>query len=171
MARKASGSEYLKAAQALLDRATTAEEMRTAQAVLLPLVLGLSLEQTALAIGRSPSAACSMRMRFCRVTAGLAEPPRSNRDLRNRAHATLEDERRLLVKVCGRARQAGPALVPQLKRAMEVELGDTVALSSVYRLLQRHGWRRIKPGEATSLPPPRKTGERRARPPARWAQI
>ncbi len=167
MARHASGVEHLDEARALMQQAKTADELRTAQAVLLPLVLGLSLEQTALAIGRSTSAACAMRMRFCRIAEGVAEPPRSKRDLRNRAHATLEQEQRMLNAVCGRSRQAGATLVPRLKEAMELQFGQTVALSSVYRLLQRHGWRRISP-EARAAALPDGAKERRAKPRAHW---
>ena len=167
MARHASGVEHLDEARALMQQAKTADELRTAQAVLLPLVLGLSLEQTALAIGRSTSAVCTMRMRFCRIAEGVAEPPRSKHDLRNRAHATLEQEHRLLVSVCGRSSHAGPMLVPRLKDAMEAQFGQTVALSSVYRLLQRHGWRRVSP-EAGPAALPAGAKERRAKPHAHW---
>ncbi len=167
MARHASGVEHLDEARTLLQQAKTADQLRTAQAVLLPLVLGLSLEQTALAIGRSTSAACAMRMRFCRIAEGVAEPPRSKRDLRNRAHATLEEERRLLSAVCGRSRQAGATLVPRLKEVMEAQFGQSVALSSVYRLLQRHGWHRISP-EANTAALPAGAKERRAKPRSHW---
>ena len=53
MARKASGAEQLGIAMERLKKAKTEAELRAAQAIMLPLVLGLSLEQTALAIGRS----------------------------------------------------------------------------------------------------------------------
>ena len=52
MARKASGTEQLEVAMERLKKARTATELRAAQALVLPLALGLSLEQTALAIGR-----------------------------------------------------------------------------------------------------------------------
>jgi Winged helix-turn helix len=167
MARPAGGVEHLDEARELLERAKTADELRTAQAVLLPLVLGLSMEQTALAIGRSTSAACAMRMRFCRIAEGSAEPPRGKHELRNRAHATLDQERRMIATVCGRAQHAGSTLVPRLKEAMQAQCGKAVALSSVYRLLQRHGWRRVAP-EATQAGLPAGAKERRSRPRPRW---
>lgn len=52
MARKASGADQVASARELLRTTKTADELRTAQTVLLPLELGLSLEQTAKAIGR-----------------------------------------------------------------------------------------------------------------------
>jgi len=166
MARSASGVEHIDEARELLERARTAQELRTAQAVLLPLVLGLTMEQTAIAIGRSPSAACAMRLRFCRVAEGSAEPPRSKRELRNRALFTLEQEQRVLNSVAGRSRHAGSTLVPRLKGAMEAQCGHEVALSSVYRLLQRHGWRRAALDAPSDVP--EGTSERRAKPRPHW---
>ncbi len=168
MARHASGMEHLDEARALMLHAKTADELRTAQAVLLPLVLGLSLEQTALAIGRSPSAACAMRMRFCRIAEGSIQPPRSKRELRNRAHATLEQEHRLLIAVCGRSRKSGSAMVGRLKVAMEEQHGGPVSLSSVYRLLQRHGWHRVAPDAGTLAAG---ATERRAKVRPHWEKI
>jgi len=53
MARKAGGVGQLAEAREALRTAKTAAELRAAQAVVLPLELGLSLAQTAKAIGRS----------------------------------------------------------------------------------------------------------------------
>jgi transposase len=145
MARTASGAEHIEAAYAFLRSAKTADQLRLAQAVLLPLQLGLSIEDTALAIGRSPGVTCAMRTRFGKVAAGLVEPPRSKRELRNRANAALALEAQILDEVLEAAAGGGVVVVPQLKPAIETRLGKTVALSSVYRMLARHGWRKLAP--------------------------
>ncbi len=67
MARKASGKEELEAARERVRKAKTVQELRAAQAVLLPLELGLDMKQTALAIGRSVSATCTLHTRFVQV--------------------------------------------------------------------------------------------------------
>jgi hypothetical protein len=59
MARPASGKDQIEAARASLKNAKTADQLRAVQAVLLPLELGLSLAQTARAIGRSVGAKCA----------------------------------------------------------------------------------------------------------------
>ena len=74
MARKASGADQLASARELLRTAKTADELRTAQAVLLPLELGLSLEQTAKAIGRSVGVTCNLRTRYGKVAPGARGP-------------------------------------------------------------------------------------------------
>ena len=172
MPRQAGGSVHLDSAYALLKQAKTVDQLRQAQAVLLPLVLGLSIEQTALAIGRSPGATCAMRTRFVRVASGLQAPARAKRELRNRAEIGLERERQIIGRVTGHAHSAGLGLIPRLKAALEAEFGHAVALSSVYRLLARHGWRREAPalaqgaiaGQAPTLP------ERRRPPAPRWVR-
>lgn len=171
MARAPSGAEHIEAATTLLAAARTADELRTAQAVLLPLQLGLSLEQTALAIGRSTSATCALRTRFCRIAAGEMASPRARQALRNRAHATLDEEARLLAQVCGRRRHAGAQLAAHLKQAMEAAYARPVATSSVYRLLQRHGWSRVATAapDAAALPPGML--ERRVRARAHWIRV
>ena len=36
-------------------------------------------------------------------------------------------------------------MIPQLKPLIEEEVGKTMALSTVYRMLARHGWRKLAP--------------------------
>ena len=36
-------------------------------------------------------------------------------------------------------------MVPQIKAELEAALGRPMALSSVYNLLHRHGWRKLAP--------------------------
>lgn len=143
MVRTASGSEHIEAARKLLKTARTANELRLAQSVLLPLELGLSIEQTALAIGRSSGATCTMRTRFGKVSSGLAAAPRSKRQLRNRANTDLDRERKILDEVLSEADRGGVVNIPSIKPAIEAKLGKTLALSSVYRMLARHGWRKL----------------------------
>ena len=113
--------------------------------MLLPLELGLSIEQTALAIGRSSGATCTMLTRFGKVAAGEMLAPRSKRELRNRANSNLERERQILDEVLPDAATGGVVVIPRIKPAIEAKLGKALALSSVYRMLARHGWRKLAP--------------------------
>ena len=145
MARKASGADQLEVAIALLKTAKTVEALRAAQAIVLPLMLGLSLEQTAMAIGRSVSATCTMRTRFVRVLGGEKPAARSKRAMRNRAKASLEREAQILDEVLSEAQTGGVVIVPPLKPAIEARLGKPLALSTLYQMLSRHGWRKLVP--------------------------
>ena len=130
------------AAHALLRNAKTADQLRLAQAVLFPIELGLSIEQTARAIGRSAGATCGMRNRFASLSEHPIEACRGKHDLRNHANADLDVETRILDEVLARPSARRGAVLLQLKPAIEERLGKVIALSSVYRMLARHGWRR-----------------------------
>ena len=140
MARPVTGLDHLEAARALLKSAKTADELRLAQSVLLPLELGFSLEQTAAAIGRSKGATSAMRARFFRVLENREVQVRRKTDLRNRATVDLDREREILDEILAEVGIAAP--VTHFKPVIEARLGKTVALSTIYRMLARHGWRR-----------------------------
>ncbi len=116
--------------------------------MLLPLELGLSLEQTAKIIGRSVGATCNLRMRYCKVARHERVAPRPKRALRNRAKATLEREAQILDEVLEGAMQGGVVVVPPLKEKIAERLGKPVSLSTVYRMLARNGWRKLAPDMA-----------------------
>src|SRR5664279_113648 len=91
MGRRASGSELLEQAKACLAKARTVEELRQSQAVVLPLEFGLSLEQTAQAIGVSVGWACQLRRRFVRA-GGVPEGGYGRKGGRRREHLTRNEE-------------------------------------------------------------------------------
>ncbi|MCL2829800.1 MAG: hypothetical protein FWD77_03555 [Betaproteobacteria bacterium] len=140
MARKPSGAEVLEKAKKLLTQARTVEELRQAQAVVLPLIYRLTMKETAQAIGVSVGWACQLRTRFIIEggvsTVGAPAPAR-----RRRENMTLEDERAFLAPFFDRARETGVLVVRDVKLALDARLKRSVALASVYNLLHRHGWR------------------------------
>ena len=168
MARKASGAEQVERARVLLKKARTVEELRAAQAIVLPLVLGLSLEDTAVAIGRSVSATCTMRTGFGRVLGGEKKAGRSKRELRNRAKASLEREGQILEEVLAEAATGGVVIVPPLKPLVEAKLGKPLALSTLYQMLSRHGWRKLAPDKSHPQANPAARDEWKKNSPTGW---
>ena len=144
MARTARGAEVVEMGLAMIANARTVEELRQAQAVVLPLHCGLSLEQTAQVIGRSLTWTCRLRNRFLSGET-VGDGQRLRRGGRQRQNMTVEQERAALAPYLERARKGGILVVPQLKGELEAKLGRTMALSSVYNLLHRHGWRKLAP--------------------------
>ncbi len=144
MARTAKGQPVVaKARQAIAD-AKTVEQLRQAQAVVLPLDHGLSLEATALSIGVSVGWASHLRNAFIRgeVVGDGSKPPRGGR---HHANFSPAQEAEVLKPFLERAGTGGILVVPELKPALEAALGHTMALSTVYNLLHRHGWRKLAP--------------------------
>jgi hypothetical protein len=148
MARKASGQDQIQNARSMLLTAKTVDELRAAQSVLLPIEHGLSLKQTAQIIGRSVSATNRMRIRFCKVARHEKAAPRSKHALRNRAYASTDTEKRVLDEVLKEASRGGVVIIPPLKEKIEQRLGKTIALSTLYRMLARNGWRKLAPDTA-----------------------
>ena len=70
---------------------------------------------------------------------------RARRGGRRNEHMTLAEEQAFLAPFLAQARLGGILIVPPVKRALDQHLGRPVALSSVYRLLHRHGWRKLAP--------------------------
>ena len=129
MARIAGGMDELEWARERVTKARSAEDLRQAQAVLLPLELGLSLEQTASAIGRSVSMTCKLRNRRRRELAQELEPKKHKHQLRNHAHASLELEAAALDQVLAGAAKGGIVIIPQLLPAFEKALGKSLNLA------------------------------------------
>lgn len=144
MARLAGGHEFLEAAVTQAANAKTISELRMAQALLMPLKFGLSLDDTSVALGLSKSWTFRLRQRFSRIQSGQ-EQPKSQQGLRNRARMTLEEEAALLAPYIEQAKQGGVIIVPPLKAKLEETLGRSMAQSTVYAMLHRHGWRKLAP--------------------------
>ena len=105
MARPARGADNLEWAREVLALAQTVEQLRQAQAVVLPLDYGLSLEQTARAIGRSVPWTCRLRNRFL---AGeiVGDGQRESRGGRRRKNMSADQEREVLGPVPGSSQHA-----------------------------------------------------------------
>jgi hypothetical protein len=132
------------AAIAAVRGATTIEQLRQAQAVVLPLCCGLTLEQTALAIGVSSNWASRLRNRFIDGKV-LDERGTAVRGGCRRESFTVEREAALLVPFLERTKTGGVLVVGAVKRALEEALGREIALSTAYNVLHRHGWRKLAP--------------------------
>ena len=144
MARVAKGWEVAEQARAAIAAARTVEQLRQAQAVVLPLDHGLSLEATAAMIGLSVGWTSRLRNAFIRgeVVGDGTTPPRGGRHHEN---FTPEQEVEVLKPFLDRARAGGVLAVPEIKPLLETALGRPMALSTVYNLLHRHGWRKLAP--------------------------
>lgn len=145
MSRPASGdAEVLKSARQAIASAQTVEQLRQAQAVVLPLDYGLSLAQTAQVIGVSPGWACQLRRRFMQgqIAGALGAPAAGGR---KRQNMTLQEEREFLAPFLEQAATGGVLVVGQIKAALDKRLGRKVALASAYNLLHRHDWRKLAP--------------------------
>jgi len=144
MARRASGQETVGTARVRLTQARTINELRQAQAVILPLEFGLSLEQTAMILGVSKGWACQLRKQFIR-TGGASLDNKKQHGGRRRQNMSREEEIVFLQPFFEKAKVGGILVVSEIKQALDKRLEHKTALASAYNLLHRHGWRKLAP--------------------------
>ncbi len=131
-------------ARTLVAQAADARQLRAAQAILLPALAHTTLEQTAALLGVGRASVPRLQQRFREEL----QPARSPRTWggRRRAMMTIEEEKAFLAPWAQQARDAGVLVVSPLRAALAERLGrKKVAPSVVYRLLARHGWRKVAP--------------------------
>jgi transposase len=123
--------------------AESVAELRRAQAVLLPAVMGATLEQTAALLGISRASVPRLQARFREnVQAGRS---RRRWGGRRRSLMTLDEEKEFLEPWAEQAKAGGILVVSVIRAALAQRLGRSVKPSVAYRLLERHGWRKVAP--------------------------
>ena len=150
MARPVTGREFVETAKERIQTAKTVDALRAAQALLLPLEFGLSLEQTATIIGLSKSRTGKLRTRFQRIETGV-EQVKTKKGLRNHARMSLDEEVKFLTPFIIGAQNTGALHIPQLKAELERCVGRSVSTSTVYQLLRRHGWSKLAQHPRTDM--------------------
>ena len=137
-------SRLVAKAQALVAQATDVGQLRAAQAVLLPALANMTLEQTATLLGIGRASVHRLQQRF-REDLKAARPPQKTWGGRRRALLSLEEEKAFLEPWVEQARGAGVLVVSPVRAELAEKLGRKVTSSVVYRLLARHGWRKVAP--------------------------
>lgn len=137
-------AELVGKAQTALREAKTLEQLRLAQSILLPAVMGSTLEQTAevLGVGRATVARLQARFRASQVSGGTRSRQWGGR---RRALMNLQQERSFLAPWMEQAKRGEMLIVSPLRAALAQELGRPVSASVAYRMLARHGWRKVAP--------------------------
>jgi transposase len=128
-------------ARRIRDQAITALELRKALSVLLITEGGLDTNKTA-GILR-----ISERTVF-RNQEHIRNKDKNTRNTwggRRRYTQTVEEEREFLRDWEAKATEGGILSVPPIHAALVEKLGRSIPISTTYRLLARHGWRKVQP--------------------------
>ncbi len=142
MARAASFTdEEIAKAYQLRDQATTAMELRKALSVLLVAEAGLDAGKTSDILGISERTVFRNRGDVRNQDEGA----RNTWGGRRRYCMTIEEERDFLRNWEARAIEGGVLSVPPIHAALVEKLGRSIPMSTTYRLLARHGWRKVQP--------------------------
>lgn len=134
----------VKRAEKLAATSSSLETLRQCQAVLLPALFGATLEQTATALGVGRATVARLQKAF-RKQSSNPERQKRNWGGRRKSLLTQEEERAFLKPWLESARAGSLVVVSPIRAALAQHLGKPVKASVAYRLLARHGWRKVAP--------------------------
>ena len=126
-----------------LKRASNRSEYQRIQCVLIRATLGSSAKEIAQLLGWSTATVHVMHSRWAKEGEAIFDV--RGRGGRRHQHLTPEQEQELLAPFVQRASSGGMLTVTELQQAYRDRVGKEVARSTIYRLLQRHGWRKVVP--------------------------
>ncbi len=145
MARPAQISdEMVQKAQELVQQAKTARDLRAGLSVLIPKQCAATNRTTSTILGIGVATVVRMQREIRDQASGTAQVKRSWGG-RRRQLLSPEEEKAFLEPWVHTAESGGVLVVPPIKAALEEKLGRSVPASTVYRLLARHGWRKVSP--------------------------
>lgn len=136
--------KIVESAKQVAHETNNIRELRQAMSILLPSELNATLEQTAqiLGIGRSTVPRLQSKFRQRTQATELNQP---NWGGRRKSLMSLEEELKFLEPWVEQAKTGGVLVVSPIRAALAQHLGRKVAATIVYRLLARHGWRKVAP--------------------------
>ena len=126
-----------------LKRASSHAEYQRIQCVLIRATLGSSATEIARLLGWSTATVHVLHSRWARE--GDAVFDVRARGGRHHQYLSPEQEAELLAPFVAHANAGGMLAVAEIQRAYQERSGKPVAPSTIYRLLQRHGWRKVVP--------------------------
>jgi transposase len=127
----------------LLARTRTKADFRRVQCVWLRGKLGLSNEEIAVAVGWSSNTVRAWHSRYLRHGEDVLVG--AGRGGRRHCYLKPDEEAAFLQGFLEQAERGGILVVGEIKAAYEQAVGHAVPKSTVYRMLARHGWRKIAP--------------------------
>lgn len=133
--------EEIAQARQTRDQAKTAMELRQALSVLLVAEGGLNTDKTSELLGISERTVFRNR----RNISHQDKAEKNTWGGRRRYTMTIEDESEFLRDWETRAVEGGVLSVPPIHADLIEKLGRSIPISTTYRLLARHGWRKIRP--------------------------
>ena len=136
-----SGSK--ESSEQLLKKVKTKTQFQRIQCVWLRASLGLSSRDVAVAIGWNTSSVRHLQAQYLKE--GEEALRASKRGGRHRANMTADEESSFLSSFLEKATRGEILMVSEVRKAYEKAVEHAVPKSTIYRMLARHGWRKITP--------------------------
>ena len=126
-----------------LKRAKGRPEFQRIQCVLIRATLGSSAAEIARILGWSPATVHVIHSRWAKEGEAIFNlKPKGGR---RHSYLSPEEEAEFLRPFLAKASAGGLLNAVEIKAAFEARLGRTVAKTTIYRMLERCGWRKITP--------------------------
>lgn len=126
-----------------LKRARSRSEYQRIQCVLIRATLGSSAAEIAQLLGWSTGTVHVIHSRWAKQGEAVFEV--RARGGRHHQHLSPEQEAQVLAPFMAQANAGAMLKVAEIQQAYEQRVGKPVAPSTIYRLLERHGWRKVVP--------------------------
>ena len=135
--------EMLERLLALQKQARNIREWRRLEVVWLREKLGLSGPEVSTALSYKLQTVHAIWHQWTKEKESLFRRPRPGG--RKHAYLTVEEEKEFLAPFFRKAEAGGVLTVAEIKETYEKLVNKRVPPSTIYRLLHRHGWRKIAP--------------------------
>lgn len=126
-----------------MKESKTKGQFQRIQCLWLRAELGLNSTEVARALGWHAASVKKLWSRY--FTEGVSVLIGKGQGGRRRENLSLEQEDHLLLSFFEKAKTGGVLVVSEIKAAYEKAVGHSVPKSTIYRMLARHGWRKIAP--------------------------
>jgi len=127
----------------LLKKTKTKADFQRVQCLWLRASMGLSSHKVAEAVGLSKGTVKIIQSNYFKegeaVLIGVGRGGRRNENM------SFEEESKLLSSFIKKSSKGGVLVVSEIKTCYESKVGHRVPKSTIYRMLSRHGWRKIAP--------------------------
>ena len=113
--------------------------------MLLPALLGATLDQSAAALGIGHATVSRLQQGFRQRCSAATAAPAPTWGGRRHSWMTFEQEQEFLAPWLKSALAGSLVVVAPVRAALAQRVGHPIKASVVYRLLARHGWRKVAP--------------------------
>ena len=128
----------------LVDNATTADDLKRALSITLSSDLGLDASQVAAALHLSLRSVFRYRSDLTNICEG-ADDPREDWGGRRNSIFSEDEEQNFLSEWYDMAIKGEIISIYPIHNKLIQKIGYNIPLSTTYRMLQRNGWRKVKP--------------------------
>lgn len=129
--------------EVLISQCRNNRETRRVQVILLLARHHWNYDQIAQATGYASTTVRDIQTRFFRE--GESALINRKKHKQRRGYLKFDQEREFLSRFCQSALEGELVSVADIQQAYEQQIGNKVADTTIYRLLHRHGWRKLAP--------------------------